>query len=81
MPDDFVGSPELIVLARSGDRRLTKDRTQGSCAVWSGSRILAYGSEAMCRRIYDGLPADAKPEPEKSRPAPTTEQKGQLSLF
>lgn len=79
MPDDFIGSPELIVLARSGDRRLTKDRTQEVYATWSGSRILAYGSEAMCRRAFDGLPADAKPEPEKSMPAP--ERSGQLSLF
>lgn len=79
MPDDFIGSPELIVLARSGDRRLTKDRTQGSCCVWSGSRILAYGSEALCRLIFDGLPEPVAPEPEKSRPA--AGKPAQLSLF
>lgn len=81
MPADFVGSPELIVLARSGDLRLTKDRTQEVYATWSGSRILAYGSETMCRRAFDGLPAAEKPEPEKSRSAPTIEKTGQLSLF
>lgn len=81
MPDDFVGSTELAVLARNGDRRLTRDRTQGICCVWSGSRILAYGSEALCRRVYDGLPEPVAPEPEKSRPAPAIEAGGQLRLF
>jgi hypothetical protein len=82
MADPFVYAPYFVEIARDGERRITKDRSQEHYTVWDGGEILAVGSEAMCRQVFAGLPVLRRPAP---REQPATEAPPaapiQLGLF
>ncbi|MBY5849762.1 hypothetical protein HFN51_04220 [Rhizobium leguminosarum] len=52
MTDEFVYSPEILVLAQQGLHRWTKHPRHGDYAVWHSNKIVAQGGPAMTERIY-----------------------------
>ncbi|MFS8116217.1 hypothetical protein QD460_31345 [Rhizobium jaguaris] len=49
----FVGSDELKTLNISGAYRITQQVGQGDYAWWDGRRVIAQGSLALMRKVFD----------------------------
>lgn len=53
----FVPSPELIVLARIGPYRLTKQAKHDDFSVWCDGRVMGQGGAGLMNRKFNEIEA------------------------